>query len=81
MEVIEIENWKFTINNHGYIVIKDNRGIEYFTMVVRNSNKILIQKKGTTRFLRFPQFVINFVEEKIREKVGNNELFVINKSK
>lgn len=79
---MEIKGWRFKpITPIGQISFEDDRGVKYNSSLMSNSNKIIIHKTGTTRFLNFPKFVIEYIEITTREKLNNDELYVINKSK
>jgi hypothetical protein len=79
---MEIKGWKFKeISSGGTMSFEDNRGIKYNSSIMSNTDKIIIHKNGTTRFLKFPTFVIDYVEEMTRKQLNNNNLIVINKRK
>lgn len=78
---MEIKGWKFQVSSSGFISIKDDKGQGYTSVVMSGNKKILIQKNGTTRLLRFPKFVTDFVLEETRKATGNEDLVLVNKSK
>lgn len=73
---MNINGWNFRWNTK-YIRIADDKGNKYRASVVTN-NRILIEKDGTARILKYPKFVIEYVEEELKRLTDNNNLVMMN---
>jgi hypothetical protein len=66
---LEINGWKLKTSSE-VVSITDDKGINHKATKIRQ-DKVLIEKQGTTRVLRYPKFVIEFVEEHFGKTVIN----------
>lgn len=73
-----LKGWKFNTCSGGSVDIVDNRGVRYKSAFIMNSNRILIEKVGTTRLVRFPQFAISYVLDEAERMTGRSDLVVVN---
>lgn len=66
---MDMNGWNFK-NSGNMILITDEKGNNHKATIISNGS-VLIEKQGTTRFLRYPKFVINYVGEHFGKEVIN----------
>jgi hypothetical protein len=74
-----INGWVFNSNfGNDKIHIVDDKMVLHYASIVGNDNRILIEKTGTSRILKYPKFVLDYTLEEFQRIRNKNDLVLVN---